>query len=392
MIHHQTGFPGYFDRKSCDLGEFRALTSKVLERADVPQAAVVEKNVPVYDMAHLRPVLEDMQARRVLMAEWGHVLRYSAGVIVLKNAYADLSVIDRASQVFAAIIAEERDDGTGKGDHFAASGANDRVWNSLQKQCLRDPEGFALYFSNTPVAAACEAWLGPDYQMTAQVNQVRPGGKAQQAHRDYHLGFQTAAKSAQFPAHVHEVTTTLTLQGAIAHVDMPLESGPTKLLPFSQRYGPGYLAFHEPAFVDFFEAACIQISLNKGDAVFFNPALFHAAGENRSTDIDRMVNLLQVSSAFGRAMEAVDRDAMCKAVFPVLGALQADRLSKSELAAVIGATAEGYSFPTNLDTDPPVGGNAPQSQADILRQALDGRWDQTRLVAALDALRGRQTA
>ena len=215
---------------------------------------------------------------------------------------ADQAVIDRATEVFRQIIEDERQAGGGEGDHFAASGANDRVWNALQKQCLRDPEGFALYFGNTAIAAACEAWLGPDYQMTAQINQVRPGGKAQQAHRDYHLGFQTADKAAQFPAHAHMVTAALTLQGAVAHCDMPIESGPTKLLPFSQLYGPGYVAFHDDAHRVHFEQACIQLPLAKGDAVFFNPALFHAAGENRSADIHRMVNLLQISSAFGRAM------------------------------------------------------------------------------------------
>ncbi|MHA3916325.1 phytanoyl-CoA dioxygenase family protein [Halovulum sp. GXIMD14793] len=389
MRHQTSETAGYYDHGSCDLDAFRALTAQSLNTADVPLAAAVEKNVPVYDMAVLRPMLKDAATRRKLLTEWGHVLRNSAGVIALKQAYPDRSVIDRATDVFTAIIAEEQQVNAGKGDHFAASGANDRIWNALQKHCLRDPEGFALYFGNISVAAACEAWLGPHYQMTAQVNQVRPGGKAQQAHRDYHLGFQTAEVSARFPAHAHQLTASLTLQGAIAHVDMPLESGPTKLLPFSQLYGPGYLAFHDKAFAAYFEETCVQLPLSKGDAVFFNPALFHAAGENRSADIHRMVNLLQVSSAFGRAMEAVDHDAMCRAVFP---ALTGQRLNDAELAAAIGATAEGYSFPTNLDTDPPVGGNAPQTQADILRQAIDDGWDQARLNAALDALCQRQSA
>ena len=39
----------------------------------------------------------------------------------------------------------------------------------------------------------------------------------------------------------------------------------------------------------------VQLALGIGDAVFFNPALFHAAGTNRTTDVDRMANLLQVS-------------------------------------------------------------------------------------------------
>lgn len=393
MLDRNRQREGYFDIASCDLDQFRALTAQSLDPAEVPLAAGVAKNVPLYDMQALRPALEDPARRRDVMAEWARVLRASAGVIVLQRAYPDTSVIDRASDVFRAIIAEEREGGAGKGDHFAAAGANDRVWNSLQKHCLRDPEGFALYFGNPALAAACEAWLGPDYQVTAQVNQVRPGGKAQSAHRDYHLGFMSAEQAARFPVHAHEVTATLTLQGAVAHVDMPVESGPTKLLPFSQLYAPGYLAFHQEDHRAHFEEACVQLPLAKGDAIFFNPALFHAAGENRSADIDRMVNLLQVSSAFGRAMENVDRRAMSASLFPALAVLRQDGvLSPSELDAAIAACAEGYSFPTNLDTDPPLDGNAPESQANLMRRALAEGWTTDRFAAALDAQRARQTA
>ncbi|WP_050604244.1 phytanoyl-CoA dioxygenase family protein [Ruegeria sp. 6PALISEP08] len=393
MVHQELGYVGYFDRESCDLDEFKVLTSQNLTLDVVPHAASVEKNVPIYDMHALRPALENADQRKALLAEWARVLDKSAGVIVLSGAFADTSVIDRATGVFQQIIKEEREGAGGEGDHFAASGANDRIWNALQKQCMRDPEGFALYFGNVAIAAACEAWLGPNYQMTAQVNQVRPGGKAQQAHRDYHLGFQTADSAARYPAHAHLVTASLTLQGAVAHCDMPVESGPTKLLPFSQLYAPGYLAFHDPAHRDHFEQAYIQLPLNKGDAVFFNPALFHAAGENSSNNIHRMANLLQVSSAFGRAMEAVNRAAMSQAVFPALSALrQRGDLSAAEIDAAVGATAEGYPFPTNLDTDPPVGGNAPDSQADILHRALSDGWSDTELSDALSALQSRQAA
>lgn len=387
------GYIGYFDRESCDLDEFKVLTSQQLDPAAVPHAAGIEKNVPIYDMAMLRPVLDNADKRRALMAEWARVFRQSAGVIALKRAYRDMNVIDRASGVFDSIIAEEKAGSAGKGDHFAASGANDRVWNSLQKQCLRDPEGFALYYGNTSIAAACEAWLGPNYQVTAQVNQVRPGGKAQSAHRDYHLGFQSAEQAARFPAHAHELSAALTLQGAVAHCDMPIESGPTKLLPFSQLYPAGYLACHDADHRAHFEEAHIQLPLEKGDAVFFNPALFHAAGENRSADINRLVNLLQVSSAFGRATEAVDRCTMSATVFPALIALkQGGRLSAAELDAAIAACAEGYSFPTNLDTDPPVGGLAPESQADLLRRAVAEGWTDAQLADALGQKATRQAA
>src|SRR5690606_37620403 len=104
------------------------------------------------------------------------------------------AVIDDASRIFADIIDEQRRESIGGGDHFAKPGANDRIWNSLEKHCLRDPENFARYYGNGIIALASEAWLGPHYQMTAQVNRVNPGGAAQSAHRDYHLGFQSQAE------------------------------------------------------------------------------------------------------------------------------------------------------------------------------------------------------
>ena len=361
----------YYDPDTCDLGEFTELTDQETQREQVPHAAAIEKNIPIYDMAKLRSALEDARTRRGIMAEWAQVLRSGAGVVALKGAYADTAVLDEATRIYEGIIAEEKTRTGGGGDHFAASGANDRIWNSLQKLCEISPEVFLNYFANTSIAAVCEAWLGPNYQMTAQVNLVHPGGAAQQAHRDYHLGFQTADVSASYPAHVHDVSPILTLQGAVAHCDMPLESGPTKLLPFSQAYRPGYAAWRRDDFRALFEDRHVQLPLAKGDAVFFSPALFHAAGANTSHDIHRFANLLQVSSAFGRAMETVDRDKMCKLLYPhAVRAKQEGALNAAELSAAIAATAEGYSFPTNLDRDPPTNGLAPETQAAFFRRAL----------------------
>ncbi len=361
----------YYDPETCDLGEFTALIGQVTRSEQVPHAAAIEKNIPIYDMSNLRSTLEDDRTRRGLMAEWAQILGSGAGVLVLKGAYADTAVLDEATRIYEGIIAEEKQGTGGAGDHFAAAGANDRIWNALQKLCEASPEAFLNYFANTAIAAVCEAWLGPNYQMTAQVNLVHPGGAAQQAHRDYHLGFQTAEVSASYPAHVHDVSPILTLQGAVAHCDMPLNSGPTKLLPFSQAYRPGYAAWRRDDFRALFEERHVQLPLAKGDAVFFSPALFHAAGANTSHDIHRFANLLQVSSAFGRAMETVDRDKMCKLLYPhALQARQDGRLNAAELSAAIAATAEGYSFPTNLDRDPPTNGLAPETQAAFFRRAL----------------------
>ena len=115
--------------------------------------------------------------------------------------------------------------------------------------------------------------------------------------------------------------------------------------------------------------------LAKGDAVFFNPALFHAAGTNRSKDVRRIANLLQVSSAFGRAMESVDRLKMSLRLYPALkGLLNDNAITAAEADNAVAACAEGYAFPTNLDRDPPNGGMAPKSQQDLMRQALKENW------------------
>ena len=363
---------GYFTTQSCDVNEFKAFIDQSIQSDTIPNAVDVQKNVPIYDMSKLRPALENPIKRRELMAEWAHILMHSSGVLVLQNTYDDTRVLDEATQVYEDIIADEKRGNGGAEDHFAASGANDRIWNSLQKLCINAPEVYLRYFANSAIAAISEAWLGPNYQMTAQVNLVHPGGAAQLAHRDYHLGFQSADISATYPAHVHDLSPALTLQGAIAHCDMPVESGPTKLLPFSQAYRAGYAAWRLNEFRALFEERCIQLPLSKGDALFFNPALFHGAGANSRTDIHRMANLLQVSSAFGRAMETIDRAQMCKVLYPhAVAAKQNDTLSPRDLDAVVGATAEGYSFPTNLDRDPPKGGLAPETQRNYFTHALN---------------------
>lgn len=378
---------GYHLPENCDLSAFTTLISQTVGKETVPLASDIQKNIPIYDMGVLAAMLENSAERRALMREWAHVLLSGAGVVVLQNAYSDTAVLDEATVIYNAIIAEEKQGSGGGGDHFAASGANDRVWNSLQKLCERDSDVFLRYFANAPIAAVCEAWLGPNYQMTAQVNLVHPGGAAQLAHRDYHLGFQTADASATYPAHVHDVSPLLTLQGAVAHCDMPVASGPTKLLPFSQAYRPGYAAWRRADFRALFEERYVQVPLSKGDALFFSPALFHGAGANTSGDIHRMANLLQVSSAFGRAMETIDRTKMCKALYPLAAAAQANgSLDERALAAAIAATAEGYAFPTNLDTDPPAGGLAPESQQAYFLRSLEEGIASDTFAAHLDVM------
>jgi ectoine hydroxylase-related dioxygenase (phytanoyl-CoA dioxygenase family) len=294
-------------------------------------------------------------------------------------------VLDRVTALFHEMIADERASGAGA-DHFGKAGANDRVWNALQKLCERAPDAFADYYANDMLALVSEAWLGPGYQVTSQLNCVNPGSAAQTAHRDYHLGVLTPPELERFPRHVHRMSSLLTLQGAVAHVDMPIESGPTLYLPHSHKYPAGYLAIGDPAFQAFFDARCVQLPLSRGDAVFFNPALLHAAGANRSKDVRRLGNLLQVSSAFGRPMETVGRAGMCRALYPVLQARRAaGTLGPGQARRAVACCADGYSFPTNLDRDPPLVALASESQAALMLRALDEGWAPERFAAAVAA-------
>jgi ectoine hydroxylase-related dioxygenase (phytanoyl-CoA dioxygenase family) len=388
MIDHP-----WYREADCSVVDFAASVEAVTDPGDLAFACDVQRNVPIYDCTALRTGLDDLAARPRLLAEWLGVLHGGAGVFLLRGAFSDTQAIDEATAVFEAIIVEERERGISGADHFARPGANDRIWNALEKLCIRAPGVFARYYGNPFLAAAAEAWLGPFYQVTSQINVVRPGGEAQEAHRDYHLGFQTVEDAQRYPAHVHRMSPLLTLQGAVAHGDMPVESGPTKLLPFSQRYARGYLAWRRQDFRDYFERHCVQLALAKGDALFLSPALFHAAGSNRTSHIARIANLLQISSAYGRAMESVDRVKMCEALYPVLQAHRAEaRQDAAEIAAAIASCAEGYPFPTDLDRDPPVGGLAPMSQQTLFRQALDQDWPAERFIAEVRAQAERREA
>src|SRR5712691_5936167 len=390
MTNYGRPVAGYLAAEACRLTDLVDLVSEKTDLADYPQAATVEQNVLVYDGPRLREELSLPAARGRVEAELIRALHDGPGIVVLAGAFGDVSVVDRATRQFEAIIAAQRAAGGAAGDHFARAGQNARIWNALEKLALRAPEVFADYYANDLIAAVCRAWLGPGYQVTSQVNVVNPGGAAQEVHRDYHLGFASAERAARFPAHVRRLSPVLTLQGAVAHTDMPPETGPTMYLPHSHKYLPGYLAWRRPEFREYFEAHRVQLPLRKGDAVFFNPAVFHAAGANRTAGVRRMANLLQVSSAFGRAMEAVDRAAMSAAVSPALQAMADDGASPAAIANVIAACAEGYPFPTNLDLDQPIDGLPPPTQADILGVAVAEGWSRQQLETELGARSARR--
>ena len=381
---------GWVSNKGDLLAELKSHVEVKTQLSDYKFASAVEQNALVYDCEKLAPVIASRDGRREVMAEFGRALLSGPGILAFKKMYTDTSIIDRVSKTFWQIIDEQHARGEAKGDHYAKPGSNDRVWNVQEKLAIRDPDAFVDYYRNDFLALIATAWLGPGYQVTTQVNVVNPGGDAQQPHRDYHLGFMTDEQAIDFPVHVHGVSPLITLQGAVAHTDMPRETGPTMYLPHSQKMVSGYVAWRNEAVKKYFAENYSQLPLQKGDGAFFNPALLHAAGTNQTKDVKRMANLTQIGSAFGRTLESVDREQMSNVIYPVLRARKAAGWSDHELKTVIAACAEGYAFPTNLDRDPPLKGLAPQSQADFVWQALASDQTAEQLRKELAALAERQ--
>ncbi|KAL4862862.1 hypothetical protein BDV12DRAFT_206887 [Aspergillus spectabilis] len=394
--HPSTPIPNrlFHTESSINLSDFKAICSRTTEPTTYPLASTIQQNIPIYTASTLDP-----SQPASLQNEWYHILSTGPGIFVLKGMYSPSqysSTLSATNTAFTSIINKERQSSTKKGDHFAAGGKNDRIWNSFSKHALTDPSSFINYYSNPWLKIVSESWLGPFYRVTAQVNIVKPGGAAQDSHRDYHLGFQDLESCAQFPISIQRASQFLTLQGAVAHSDMPLESGPTRFLPFSQTYEPGYLAWRRDEFREFFQGNYVSLPLELGDGVFFNPALFHAAGANETAPdptaegggFHRKANLLQIGCALGKTMESIDAAPIVERCWEgIVERYQAKGEVDAELDALVRAIGDGYPFPTNLDARPPApSGMAPESEQEVLFRGLREGWGVDVVVGVLKKL------
>ncbi|KAI9705722.1 MAG: hypothetical protein M1812_008281 [Candelaria pacifica] len=376
--------PRHFHNFS-SLDLFHQLCSQTASSETYPLSDALISNIPIYDAQNL--FLTNDRITSMIQDEWHHILQDGPGVFVLRGMFP-AALLDTTNTIFDSIIEKERSSNGQGGDHFSANNTNSRIWNSFGKHGSANPKSFLDYYSSPLLALVCEAWLGPAYRVTAQVNIVNPGGAHQVCHRDYHLGFQTAETCGRYPATLQMASQFLTLQGAVAHSNMPIESGPTRFLPFSQQFAQGYTAYRQSEFKDYFDRTYVTLPLRKGDAIFFNPALFHAAGENTLQDFRRIANLLQISSAFGKPMEAVDSLGLIMGCWPLLQSKFGKEGMSKQVEAFVTAVADGYPFPTNLDKRPPCGGGlAPESQQELVFSALKEQWPRERLQSALVTMR-----
>jgi len=360
-----------------DFTQFQKICAQQTDASAFPLASVSEQ-IPIFDSTNVLPLIRgSTEERYSVMEQFQRALLTGPGVFVVKNL-VPTSIIDKAEVITEQV--NPRQEGS-------SSKASRRTFAYSEKHAKHDPESFAEYYGNDLLAAVCESWLGPGYQITATTNATFVGGDQQAIHRDYHVSHQTMDRIHRFPLINQIASQFLTLQAAIAHTDMPLSTGPTRFLPFSQQFDKGYISVQDPQYLEWTKPRMVQLPLNKGDAVFFNPATFHQPGVN-VTDGERVANLLQVSAAFGRSMESCDRLGMSKSVFPVMKRWdeeikdgKSDK-SKLQLEALIAATASDYGYPHVIDNA--VRGS-PNSQAELIKKALEEGTETNQVLDALEA-------
>jgi hypothetical protein len=104
MNSHSTPKPAPI-RLNADSGSFETflrIVSQTADPSDTPHATEVIRNIPVYDGARV-----EAADREAILLEWGQVLSSGAGIIIIRQGLPDHAAIDRASQVFDRIIADE---------------------------------------------------------------------------------------------------------------------------------------------------------------------------------------------------------------------------------------------------------------------------------------------
>ena len=139
-----THAPQWFAEDSCRLEDFVAVVGEKTKLEDYAYADAVEQNVLIYGK-RLHSYLESPEGRADVQAELIRAMTAGPGIVVFKGAFADTAVVDRATEAFNSIIAEQKASGAAAGDHFAKPGANDRIWGALDKLAVRDPQVFADY-------------------------------------------------------------------------------------------------------------------------------------------------------------------------------------------------------------------------------------------------------
>ena len=112
---------------------FKQSLSQKTNKSDVPLSKGIEKNIPLYEGKEINERSLEENYKIELLREWSNVFKEGSGIIVIKKGIANSKVISEATSVFTKLIETEKEKFNSGGDHFAKPGANDRVWNALEK-------------------------------------------------------------------------------------------------------------------------------------------------------------------------------------------------------------------------------------------------------------------
>ena len=270
--------------------------------------------------------------------KFNNILVNGSGAFVIKRLVPP-SIVEKTNILIMDIIQKQIKP---ENDHFSN---NQRIWNFYEKFCAQNPKLFINYFRNPIFNLVIQSYLGPKYEISSQVNIVEPDSKSQIFHRDYHLGLMDIDEIIKYPDNIHKSSSNLTLQCLIAHTQITKENGATKFVPFSQKITNGYIDIHRHHTIKKCNENFIQLEMQPGDALFFNPALFHAAGNNNSK-YNRIANILQINSAFSKSMESVNYNLLQKLV---KNELKNIHLNKNEFDNIYEIIFNKYNYPRNLD-------------------------------------------
>src|ERR1700712_2952303 len=114
----------WITENDCDIDDFKALVQQPTDLSEYPLAESVEGDVLVYG-EELRSAAVGERGRREAQSELIRALMMGPGIVVFKRAF-DASVVDRTTDAFNELIAQQKASGLAAGDHFAKPGANDR--------------------------------------------------------------------------------------------------------------------------------------------------------------------------------------------------------------------------------------------------------------------------
>ena len=152
---------GWLSETDCSLPDLLAIERVGTDPDLYPQATAVVDDVLVYERSGIAGAMADPAGRRALQSELASALSEGPGIVVFPGAFDDLEVVDAVTDAFVSIIEDQRRVGGPAGDHFGEPGANDRIWNALEKLAVRAPDLFVRYYANDVIALICQAWLGP---------------------------------------------------------------------------------------------------------------------------------------------------------------------------------------------------------------------------------------